>query len=203
MKSAAITGAYGYLGGLIRACLDANGWTTTALVRRPHANDRAHAWELGQSPDSGVLEGMDALVHCAYDFGPRSARRAWEVNVDGSSRLLRAAKVAGIERLLFVSSMSAYEGTRQDYGQIKLAIEQLVAVLGGVSIRPGLVYGDSPAGMVGALVKISRLPIVPFIAAGRHDSFPSAIPTSRMRYASFSRARTGYPRSSGSRSAAA
>ena len=44
--------------------------------------------------------------------------------------------------------------------------------LGGVSIRPGLVYGDSPAGMVGALVKISRLPIVPFIAAETARQFP-------------------------------
>jgi nucleoside-diphosphate-sugar epimerase len=172
MKSAIITGAYGYVGSLIRAHLEADGWTTTGLVRRPRAGDRAHAWALGQSPERSVLEGIDALVHCAYDFGPRTTRRLWKINVEGSGQLLHAAHAAGVKRLLFVSSMSAYAGTDQAYGRIKLAVEEIVASLGGVSVRPGLVYGDRPAGMAGTLVRIARLPIVPVIAAQSARQFP-------------------------------
>ena len=172
MKSAIITGAYGYLGSLIRARLEADGWTTTALARRPRPGDRAHAWALGQTPASGMLEGVDALIHCAYDFEPRTPRRLWEVNVTGSEQLLRSAHAAGIKRILLLSSMSAYEGTEQVYGRIKLAIEDVVARLGGISIRPGLVYGDHPAGMAGALVKVSQLPIIPVIATETARQFP-------------------------------
>lgn len=172
MRTVIVTGAYGYLGSRIRARLEAEGWMTMALVRRPCSGDRAHAWALGQPLDPAVAEGVDALVHCAYDFEPRTARRLWQVNVAGSEQLLCAAHAAGIRRLLFVSSMSAYEGTQQSYGRVKLAIEEVVTRLGGVSIRPGLVYGDHPAGMAGTLMKVAELPVVPVIGAATARQFP-------------------------------
>ena len=170
-RTAIVTGAYGYLGSIIRERLNAAGWATIALVRTPRPGDRAVAWTLGGVPQDDVLREADALVHCAYDFGPRSRDDVWRVNVDGSSDLLRAANRLGVARLLVLSSMSAYSGTAQIYGQAKLAIEVATLGLGGIAVRPGLVYGRTSGGMASTLVKLTRLPIVPIIGA-RAAQFP-------------------------------
>jgi nucleoside-diphosphate-sugar epimerase len=172
MKHALITGAHGYLGSLLRARLGADGWTTTALVRSPRAGERAEQWSLGEAPETSVLEKADALVHCAYDFRPRTARALREANVRGSEVLLHAAHEAGVSRLLSLSSMSAYPGTTQLYGRAKLDIEQVTLDLGGIAVRPGLVYGDSPAGMAGTLLTLTRLPLVPLIGGSSARQFP-------------------------------
>jgi len=160
MRAAIVTGAYGYLGSRIRARLEASGWTATALVRTPRPGDRAERWTLGE-PVPETARGADALVHCAYDFAARGRDEIQRVNVDGTSLLLRSAKDAGIPRLLALSSMSAYPGTRQLYGRAKLAIEEVAVELGGIAVRPGLVYGPAAGGMAGALDKLTRLPLVP------------------------------------------
>ncbi len=169
-RTAFLTGAYGYLGSAIRSRLDASGWVTIAMVRTPHHHDRATAWTLGDPAPAG-LEGADALVHCAYDFRPRAREDIWRVNVEGSGVVIRGAQSVGIPRILALSSMSAYAGTGQIYGQAKLALEYLVLEIGGIAVRPGLVYGDSPAGMAGALLKLTRLPVVPVIG-GAARQFP-------------------------------
>jgi nucleoside-diphosphate-sugar epimerase len=158
---AALTGAYGYLGSLIRDRLDAAGWETIALVREPRPGDRAFRWALGEAPPEEALAPASALVHCAYDFGPRRLEDACRVNVDGTALLLEAAGASGVGRSLVLSSMSAYQGTDQIYGQIKLRIEAETVGRAGIAVRPGLVYGDDPRGMAGTLIKLARLPIAP------------------------------------------
>ena len=168
---AAITGAYGYLGGVIRALLEARGWETVAFVRTPRAGDRAVAWRLADETPEQALGGVDVLVHCAYDFGSVREDDIWDVNVRGTEQLLDAAAGAGVARVLVVSSMSAYPGTTQIYGRAKLAIEALALARGGIAVRPGLVYGPDPGGIAGAILRVAGLPVVPVIAP-RARQFP-------------------------------
>src|SRR5580700_10830525 len=111
------------------------------LVRRPRPGDRALPWRLGEDPPAELLQRADALVHCAYDFAPRRRDAVWRVNVEGSAALLAAAERARVRRILVLSSMSAYQGTRQIYGEAKLAIEDATLRVGGIAVRAGLVYG--------------------------------------------------------------
>jgi nucleoside-diphosphate-sugar epimerase len=170
-RIAVVTGAYGYLGAVIRARLQAAGWSTRALVRCPRPGDRAATWSLGQPPPEDALRHAEVLVHCAYDFRTSDPASIWHVNVEGSRMLLRAAKDHGVARLLVLSSMSAYEGTTQLYGRAKLAIEAATLELGGIAVRPGLVYGDAAGGMAGTLRQLTHLPLVPVIA-GSARQFP-------------------------------
>ena len=158
-----ITGAYGYIGSRIRARLDQTGWDTTALSRNPRQGDRAQQWSLGEELGQSAAEGADVLVHCAYDLTLRQVTDIWRVNVEGSARLLTSAANAGVPRLMLISSMSAYEGTGQLYGRAKLAIEKETLALGGIAVRPGLVYGPQPGGMAGTLLRLTRLPITPVL----------------------------------------
>jgi nucleoside-diphosphate-sugar epimerase len=163
----ALTGASGYLGSCIGRTLEGLDWKVTALVRDPKAVPfRAAAYDLAQpitSPVHDALCSADVLVHAAYDLGLTRADDIWRVNVEGTRRLLDAATTAGIRRVLVLSSMSAYSGTRQLYGRAKLEIEQMTLRAGGVALRPGLVYGDRPGGMAGSLRALTRLPVIPIV----------------------------------------
>ncbi len=153
---AAITGASGYLGRV-------------TLVRSPRSNDPdAIPFTLGVRIDPAILEGVDALIHCAYDLSLTSRRAIWDVNVTGTEQLLDAAVVAGVGRRLVISSTAAYAGTEQIYGRAKLATEGIANARNSVVIRPGLVYGPHAGGMVGSLSKAMALPVVPLLAGRSH-----------------------------------
>jgi len=117
----------------------------------------------------GLLHSADVLVHAAYDLSLTRPADIWRVNVDGTHRLLEVAADARMRRIIVLSSMSAFEGTTQLYGRAKLDIETMTVASGGCVVRPGLVYGERPGGMAGALRKLTRLPIVPVIAGGAHQ----------------------------------
>jgi nucleoside-diphosphate-sugar epimerase len=80
---------------------------------------------------------------------------------------------SGVERFIFVSSMSAYFGSEQDYGLMKLAVERSVLDAHQVVVRPGLVYGGEPGGMALALTKLARLPVIPLFRGAQQFTLHS------------------------------
>jgi nucleoside-diphosphate-sugar epimerase len=165
---AVVTGASGYLGSRICATLSARGWSVVRLVRSPMpAAGSSFKYDIAAPVDGEVrkvLESADMLVHAAYDLSVTSRADIWRINVEGTRNLLQEARRANVGRILVLSSMSAYEGTAQLYGQAKLAIEKDTIAAGGCVIRPGVVIGKQPGGMAGALKKLASLPVVPVIA---------------------------------------
>lgn len=162
----AISGASGYLGRGLCSCFQDHGWRVLRLVRAPRPGQSSdRRYDLADQPDPGLLAGVDVLVHAAYDLRLSRRDEVWRVNVEGTVRLLEAAERAGVGRIILLSSLSAYAGTGQLYGQAKLAIEAAAQALGAVVVRPGLVYGEQPGGMVGTLRRLTRLPLVPLVAA--------------------------------------
>ncbi len=179
-QTAAVSGASGYLGGVVADRLQEEGWQTFRLVRSQEGGS-PRRFVLGAAAPPGLLEGVDLLVHCAYDMAIRRREDIWRVNVQGTNRLLEAARDAGVGRVIVVSSMSAFEGTTQLYGQAKLQIEMAARRFGACSVRPGLVYGPRAGGMAGTLRRLTRLPVVPLIGGHSYqftvheDDFADAI----------------------------
>ncbi|WP_261565000.1 NAD-dependent epimerase/dehydratase family protein [Frankia gtarii] len=162
MRTVGITGAHGYLGGVIQETLRANGWATVPLVRRP-PSDLTNEWRFYDARRSlapGLLDGLDALVHCAYDMSARRWPDIQATNI-GPTRDLLAAAQHVVPKVIVLSSMSAYEGTNQLYGTAKLAIERDALAFGASVIRPGLVYGRRAGGMAATLARLARLPVSP------------------------------------------
>jgi nucleoside-diphosphate-sugar epimerase len=134
-------------------------------------NARHIPYELGAAAERLPWEGVDALVHCAYDFGPKEWAKIRRVNVDGSIALLRAAREHGVKRVVFISSLSSFPGCRSRYGKAKLEIEGAALELGCAVVRPGLVWSQNPGSMLAALERSVRSRAVPLIGDGSYPQY--------------------------------
>lgn len=167
-KTVAVTGASGYVGGLLVDRFARNGWSVTRFSRSPGADVR---FELGGEVAADLFRSrqIDALVHCAYDFRPVAWREIQSVNVGGSRKLLSAAHAAGVKRIVVLSSISAFPGCRSLYGRAKLEIEEQARRVGAAVVRSGLVFvdaGEKAGGMYGSLMRSARASLVPLIGGG-------------------------------------
>ena len=113
----AIAGAHGKIGRELGRLLSDRGDHVRGLIRNPtHGDDlRADGIEpvacdleaVGPSEIAAAIEGADAVVFAA-GAGPGSgAERKWSVDRDGAVKLLEAARLAGVQRYLIVSSVGA------------------------------------------------------------------------------------------------
>jgi nucleoside-diphosphate-sugar epimerase len=167
-RAVAITGANGYVGSTLRAAFAAAGYRVIALQRSAPGSVGTQdylPYSLEDGPAAALPDDVAAVVHCAYDLHARDRAEIERINLGGTEKLVQAV---GDVPIVLISSMSAYSGTQQIYGQTKIACEELVAANGGTSLRLGLVYGDGDGGMIGALGKIAALPVVPML---RPDSY--------------------------------
>lgn len=177
----AITGAGGYLGKCLCRYFKQRGasvFQLTGDARNVDPSLPASQFSLS----SGAAENffadnrIDSLIHAAYDFNPRLREAIWDRNVKGSINLFRQARAEGVERVVFISTMSAFAGCRSLYGQAKLEIENaLGSAVPGFSVRPGLIYStplSEAGGMVGALLStIGRGGVVPLIGNGEQELY--------------------------------
>jgi nucleoside-diphosphate-sugar epimerase len=166
-RNCLVTGAGGYLGGCVKSALRKRGWQVTELTRRPKPGAAAIEFHLGADVPAASLSGAPALVHCAYDFGQIRWDDIGRVNVVGTEKLLRAAREAKVERLVYISSISAFNGCRSLYGKAKLECERVALQFGATVIRPGLIYGEPPGAMFGRLVKqVKKGRVLPLFGGG-------------------------------------
>jgi nucleoside-diphosphate-sugar epimerase len=138
----------------------------------------ASSFSLSSGADANFFADnkINSLIHAAYDFNPLSREAIWDRNVKGSVNLFKQARAEGVESVVFISSMSAFEGCRSLYGQAKLETENaLPATVSGYSVRPGLIYSaplSESGGMVGALLtSIAKSSLVPLIGNGQQELY--------------------------------
>ena len=171
-KNCVVTGARGFVCSRLKGHLERAGWRVTAWTRQPEPGTGAVAFRLGQEVDPNLLKGAQALVHCAYDFEPRRWEEIAAINVNGSQKLLAAARAAGVRQVVFISSLSAFVGCQSLYGRAKMEIEGFARSTGAFVIRPGLVYSDNPGGLFGRLVcQVRNARFVPIIWGGRQVQY--------------------------------
>jgi nucleoside-diphosphate-sugar epimerase len=170
-RRCAVTGTGGYLGSRLSRALRKGDWTVYELSRQwSERSDFSVPFSFAQGAPRNFFKEkrINALVHCAYDFRLTDWADILEHNVKGSIRLMETARVEGVEKITFISTMSAFEGCKSLYGKAKLEIEKEALRLGAIVVRPGLIYGDEPGGMVRALIKaIKASPIVPLVGSGK------------------------------------
>ena len=117
----AITGASGFLGQYVSKELHSAGYTARALTRRPISTDKS-----SMTVDYGdikslteALSGCSAVIHLAGLAHTRQAgtttdqsRIFTEAVFDTTQNLFRAAKLCGIEKFVYASTIKVYGDTR-------------------------------------------------------------------------------------------
>ncbi|CAN5507819.1 NAD(P)-dependent oxidoreductase [soil metagenome] len=160
----AITGAGGFIGSALTRLLTASGHSVVGIDRAPSAEGAVRAaggeFALGDVTDpasvEAALDGCDAVIHTAARIDDGSDMDEFvRVNVGGTANVLAAAKRAGIERVVHLSSVVVYgysDTSEQDesaymrtygvpYLDTKTASERIARRAGAVVVRPGDVYG--------------------------------------------------------------
>ena len=159
----AVTGASGYVGKKITESFRVRGHNVQAWSRRIVPGEWVN-FDLKTNPNTLHWHGIDVLVHTAYDFEARGWDDITVRNIDPSIALLKAAKHHGVAKLVFISSISSFPDTISDYGRAKLKIEKTALELGALIIRPGLIWGESSGGVMGALEQlVAKSPVIPYL----------------------------------------
>ena len=137
-----ITGAAGALASDITDGIAAAGWTVRALDQRPVAARAGVEPVTADIRDAEAIDpalaGAAAVVHLAGipledDWG-----RLLAVNIDGTYRVLEAARAAGVRRVVLASSIHAA-------GFQPVPVDGFIE--DDVSIRPDTLYGVSKAAL--------------------------------------------------------
>lgn len=105
-----ITGANGFIARALAARLRELGTAVRGvdLVAAP-ADDIVAGNTVNPEPWAGQLAGVDVVIHTAAMVSNAAPLdKAWEVNVLGTHRVLRAAAAAGVPRFVHLSSIAAY-----------------------------------------------------------------------------------------------
>ncbi len=165
----AVTGSTGYVGSLIVDALSPS-MKVVPLARRP-VNGDGLQWEFASDRDITEelkARGVTTLVHAAWDMRANTLDELRRSSVAGSRRLFDMASRAGVSRIVFISTISAFATCRSAYGRSKLEVESLVAAMGGTVLRPGLVFGPKSGGLFGAIRgQVLKGKFIPLIGNGR------------------------------------
>lgn len=171
-KRVLITGATGFIGSRLAEVFSLQrGWDVRALVHNPGNASRLARLPVEMiqgdlSSESTVLElvqGCDAVVHCAVGTVWRDRQANVAINVDGTRRVAEASLAAGVDRFVHFSTISVYgddsamTGTLDestplhptkgsDYGETKAMAEAVVKRIAGKGLnacifRPARVFG--------------------------------------------------------------
>lgn len=170
----AVTGASGFVGGVVCQALCDAGHQPVPLVRRPSDLEGARLLaRFERSTLREALRGCEAVVHAASVVHRRGAplEEYVDFNVRGTEALCKAAVDAGVQRLVFVSSVKVYgEGpfervteetpvaSNPGYAATKLEAEHIVRAhdpelaRGSCILRLAPVYGVGDKGNVRSMI---------------------------------------------------
>lgn len=190
-----VTGASGMYGRAVATALANRGDEVTVLQRRP-ARLTGVREVLGELTASDALaramDGADAVVHLAARVAVVGEWSDFERdNVHGTANVLEAARAAGADRVVYVSSPSvAHRGeplvgadaepadpdhARGHYARSKALAERLALAadrgdastgMAVVAIRPHLIWGPDDTQLVGRIVERARTGRLALIGRG-------------------------------------
>ncbi len=168
----ALTGGTGFVGSTLIDQALTTGSEVSALVRRDQEERADVDWVGGDLGDKEALRqlvaGTDLVIHVAGLVKAPDKAAFEQGNVTGTLNLIEAARAAGPDRFIFVSSLTAREPEVSAYGASKAQAERLVKASGldWTIVRPPAVYGPRDTEMFD-LFRAAKWGFVPTPKQGR------------------------------------
>ena len=173
----AVTGASGFVGRHVTTLLAGRGHQVRALVRRDDPGRAAAALPAERTPGdladpaalAALTRGADVIVHLVGIIVEAGAATFEAVHVEGTRRLLTAAREAGVRRFVHMSAVGARDepgATR--YHRTKWRAEELVrsSGLSHAIFRPSIISGPENR-PIRTLARLHRWsPLVPVFGDG-------------------------------------
>jgi nucleoside-diphosphate-sugar epimerase len=193
-----VTGGSGFVGSHLIEGLVKRGIEVHALARSEKSAEAVKRWgatpvraELGDLRAEAIA-GTDVVVHAAAfaeEWGTRA--QFWEANVEGTSKLLAAAREAGVKRFIHIGTEAAlFDGhdlidvdetapypahQRYLYSESKAESERRALAASSesfttLSIRPRLVWGPRDASVLPAVLRMAKEGSFAWLDQGRARS---------------------------------
>lgn len=175
-----ITGATGYIGRHLVARLVAQGERPRCLVREVNSAKRilpAAKVELvaGTTTSLASLDaavaGIDTIIHTAFltaDKKQSPGNEYEKTNVQGTANLIKAAKKAGVSRIIEISGLGTKPDKPGSYMQGRYLSEKMLkeSSLNWTIIQPSVLFGKNAPFIKGLADLIRTAPVVPLIGGG-------------------------------------
>ncbi len=178
---ATVFGGSGFVGRHTVRALARKGFRIRAAVRRPdlagHLQPmggvgQIHAVQANlRYPDSvaRAVEAARVVVNLVGVLSPTGRQSFDAVHVEGARAVAKAARAAGVERLIHVSAIGADANSPGYYGASKAAGE--AAVLGefpsAVILRPSIIFGPEDEFFNRFAAMAAQGPMLPLVGGGR------------------------------------
>ena len=190
-RTAAVTGATGFLGSHLCERLLEDGWTVRGLSRP--TSDRGGLagvdWYVGDLFDEATLrdlvDGADVVFHLAgiglWTAGPETVHR---VNADGTAAVLSACRDADVGRLVFTSTsgtrrppdgesvadetdvaepIGAYQASKAEAERL---VDEYAAGADAVTVHPTSIFGPGDEDFTPQLLSMGLEPTMPAYLPG-------------------------------------
>jgi nucleoside-diphosphate-sugar epimerase len=186
-----VTGASGLLGGEVARQLVLQGHDVATFQRRPSGVDGVDDFRGTINDDDALrraLDGAEGVIHLAAKVSITGRAAEFDaVNVDGTRRLLRLARAAGVRDVVFVSSPSvAHTGVaimglgaeqadprhaRGNYARTKAEAELLALAADRpdfrvAAVRPHIVWGPGDTQLVERVLTRASQGRLPLLNSG-------------------------------------
>jgi dihydroflavonol-4-reductase len=185
MKRVLVTGATGFLGAHVTRALVARGdLEVRALARRPselladmgvvvtRGDVTGERDAFGETaPLAAAMEGCEEVYHLAglVSRDERDGQRMMRVHVDGTKRVLRAAKEAGVRRVLVASSSGTHAVSREPEPILDEIAPYAVEVVGGWPYYLSKIYQEKVAHELARDLGIEVVLVNPSLLLGPGD----------------------------------
>jgi nucleoside-diphosphate-sugar epimerase len=174
MSRVLVTGPAGFIGSHVARRLRETGASVVGVSRSklPLRQCESSYVRSFHQPLGEILcrQPVDAVIHCAHDLSQKGSGASEQ----GTILWAEEAHQAGVNRQIFVSSISARPDARAAYGQVKYRLERWFLGRGAAIVRLGLVIGNG--GLFGRMARIVRnSAMVPLIDSGRTRVFYSGV----------------------------
>ncbi len=175
-----VTGVSGYVGGVLLSRLRRERHELVGLTR----NARGPAATLGIPLVEGdvitgrglerALAEVEVAYYLIHSLEPTASERFEELERRGARNFARAARRAGVRRVIYLGGPAPSHGRLSMHLRSRLAVEKILlsACEDAVALRSSIVIGAGSRAFRLLVRLVERMPVVPIPAWGSHRSAP-------------------------------